>query len=267
LELDVELFGNTPVSFQSAAAFTRNKITDEGVNLINTVSSVTAFMKNMYVANYHYKIYVAFERDELFFYYPSYSDIPESYNPLQEDWYHLAKASTPNPAFIEIEQNGLVLNYKISKSIVKETELVGVVCIEFRARVETTEIDAVRFKRSGFAALVSPQGLVISNPYAWENNNISTRYRIFEEGLTGISYSMWQEMIDTETSRSTTWKFTTNNTDFTIMRDFAAYNGETSAVIIGCWSEDEVLDVLEDIRDDISELYILIFTIVLSIAC
>jgi hypothetical protein len=46
-------------------------------------------------------MFAGFEIDELFFYYPAYSEVPDNYNPLQEDWYHLAKLNSPNTTFIE----------------------------------------------------------------------------------------------------------------------------------------------------------------------
>jgi hypothetical protein len=61
------------------------------------------------------------------------------------------------------------------------------------------EYNSVKFKETGFTALVSADGLVITNPPIWTNP--SRLYRLFDTEITGVSFEDWGEIRDESNDR------------------------------------------------------------------
>jgi acetamidase/formamidase len=56
------------------------------------------------------------------------------------------------------------------------------------------EFNSVKFKETGFTALISGDGLVTTSPPIWRSP--SRLYRIFDTEITGISFEDWGEIRD-----------------------------------------------------------------------
>lgn len=111
-------------------------------------------------------------------------------------------------------------------------EVVGVAAVEFMMNYQGSafyyDTNSVSFKDHGFAAVLSADGLVLSNPSIWTGSD----YRVYDDDITGISFLEWQDIRDELNDEDTTWKFTSNEREYTLYRSFVKYDEETILIII-----------------------------------
>jgi hypothetical protein len=75
----------------------------------------------------------------------------------------------------------------VSGPIYHNNNFVGVAAFDTKEITDTaTYYNSIKFKESGFAVLVSSEGLVISNPEIWENSR--RLFRLYDTQITGISF-------------------------------------------------------------------------------
>ena len=177
LKLDADKFGAIPISFETMAAYARNGLGTEATDQIDVVSPITERLKRTYQNSYHRRFLTGFETDEAFLYYPGYLDIPGGYNPKQETWYHFAVAESPKIIFMEPEINtvdatndstNVYQTIIATKALTVSNQVVGVSAVEFMMNYKESsfyyDFNDVFFKTEGFSALLSADGLVLSNP-------------------------------------------------------------------------------------------------------
>ena len=75
--------------------------------------------------------------------------------------------------------------------------MVGVIATEFSSNV-SEQFNEIRILDSGFAALVSNSGTVLTDPHVWSGGTLSGQYRIYQEDLTGIDLTTWLEILDSD---------------------------------------------------------------------
>jgi hypothetical protein len=77
----------------------------------------------------------------------------------------------------------------ISSALInRNNQFIGVAAYDFTDIIDKTEwYNKIKFKKSGFAVLLSADGLVLTDPPVWQNNE--RLYRIYEESVTGINFN------------------------------------------------------------------------------
>ena len=121
-----------------------------------------------------------------------------------------------------------------TKALVVNNEIIGVAAVEFMMNYQESafyyDFNAVAFETSGFSAVLSADGLVLSNPPTWNSGNLI--YRVYDDDVTGISFSKWQDIRDELNDEDSNWTFTTNEVTYTLYRSFVKYKDEPILIII-----------------------------------
>ena len=135
--------------------------------------------------------------DAISHYYPG-EFTASGYNPLIREWYYRA-AYQPgllaiSQPYIETRTNMLVIT--VSIAILDDSEEVfGVAATTIPLKVLQNMVNKIKVLETGFAVLISAEGMALTLPPVWSTNLKSyATYRIYDIPTIGISFNEWKDI-------------------------------------------------------------------------
>ena len=201
-------------------------------------------------------IAIGFPDDDLYFYYPALSWIGEYYADSRA-WYMDAVERKGGIEISEPYQDAFTGSWLVttSKAIYKPNgELRAVTAVDFYLEFLFEGISDVRILDSGFAAMISNGGAVVSDVHLWETD--LEVYRVFGEDLqglvTGIDLELWLEIRDEEQDLDEIWEYEDpkNRKSFRMVRNYVkdSYGKILYTMIVGV-NDDEILEIMDGLTD------------------
>ena len=144
----------------------------------------------------------------------------------------------------------------------------AVVGMDYYLRFFFADIHDIRILDTGFAAMISNGGAIVSQVDFWESE--AQINRLFEKDVTGLDLEDWVEIRDVENDLDDTWQFEIPSTKelYHCVRNFVrdSYGSVLYTIVISV-NEDEIVEIIDDLKDGFQSVYVYIFwfTVAMSI--
>ena len=138
----------------------------------------------------------------------------------------------------------------------------AVIGIDFYLSYFFDDIDEIRILETGFAAIISNGGAVISDVELWDTG--PDLYRVFEEKLTGLNLNDWHEIRDEDRDLDETWSFNVPKTheQYHCIRYYIrdSYDRILYTILLSV-SDDEIVEIIEDLKENFDAIHAIVFYI------
>lgn len=177
----------------SFAYYSRSsQLSSEGEEIVEKLAGLNPIMPEL-LNEEMFRIYQGFYTDDIINFCPlSYFDDSE-YSPLSREWFYKAVENAPTLIVTEpyYDASGEILLITGSTAIFNGDEIVGVAGIDVTVEQFSSKVSELRILDNGKVFMVSAGGVVLNPPSEWETTKAN---RIYNESLTGVSYSKWKEI-------------------------------------------------------------------------
>lgn len=243
----------------------QDDLSQEAYDLIERDAAMDKLYPIIYKNSYD-AIYVGYEIDELFHFYPGQKRA-SVYTPLVREWYYKAKEKPGEVIVTEpyLDADSDQFMISISTALLKGSDVYGVVSTDVLLSSISEILQKLDVIGNGYILLISKGGMILTQPESW--NEIGTTLRIFDTELTGLDESLWTDIQDTSIAEDELQSYNDiNNTEYYFVRSFVKPYPEDpdmiSHYLLVCASKEEIISPVGDLEDDYEESYLLIFWIV-----
>lgn len=167
-------------------------LSDEGLDIVSKMAGMNPILEGFFNENL-YSIYEGFYTDEILNFCPSKYFDDTSYSPLNREWFYRA-AEDPSGIIVTepyYDYTSGQLIVTVSKAIMNNTSVYGVSAADITIVEFSKKLNKVRITDGGRVMLISSGGIIMNPHPSWPKLSL---YRVYNESLTGISYSSWQKI-------------------------------------------------------------------------
>ena len=173
------------------------EISEEGKAIVSKMAGLNKILPDIFNDNV-YTIYEGFYTDEILNFCPLSFFESSDYSPLAREWFYKAIENAPNNVITEPYYDALegILLITGSVAIMNGTEKFGVTAVDITVEDLSSDVSKLRILDNGKVFMVSAGGIILNPPIEFHSNRAS---RIYNESLTGISYTEWEKIKSYET--------------------------------------------------------------------
>lgn len=165
------------------------ELSEEGKIIVSKMAGLNQILPDIF-NDEMYQIYEGFYTDEILNICPLIYFESSDYSPLAREWFYKAIENAPNLIVTEPYYDAINGDLLITGSValMNGTEKFGVTAIDITVEDFSIDVSKLRILDDGKVFMVSAGGIILNPPSEWVSNRVS---RIYNESLTGISYSHW----------------------------------------------------------------------------
>jgi hypothetical protein len=238
-------------------------LSEEGEDIVSRMAGLNPILGTLFEETMT-SIYEGFYTDEILNFSPLVYFDDSSYSPLNREWFYKAvdtpKLLISTEPYFDYTTNQLIIT--VSKAILKNSTAFGVVAADISIAQYTKTLSNIRVTSSGRVFLVSAGGIIMNPHPSWEKLSI---YRIYNESLTGIKYSVWEEMKKQKSGSEFEMDITGFGRCFLII-NIIKFGNETQYFMFSVIQKSSIQSPTKKLEDSFKKIYNYLFWSVIIIS-
>ena len=246
--------------------FSKNDLSDEGTELENKDTP----LDKIYPILYNTKLaalYQGYETDEIIHFYPGIT-FESDYTPLVREWYYRAYDANGSIILTEPYVDANTEEWMVTSSLSfneSDDNIIGVAAVDVTLEQLTAKFSSVTILDTGYILLVSKGGMILVMPDEWKTSDDTLR--IYDTDSTGISEEEWETFQTADDGSQHTFHDVNDTEIFMVKKNiYSDYTGENILYLFLCAKRDEMDEPTDDIRENFSKTYSIIFWVTVTIA-